>query len=69
MLDGNHLPGTEKRIAPLRGHRVAGLPGQAVVVYDPDSGLVLDMVAGEDARQTERVLAGALLSRAGPGQV
>ena len=69
VLDGNHFPGTEKRIAPLRGHRGAALPGQAVVVYDPDSALVLDMVAGEDAHQTERVLAGALLSRAAPGQV
>ena len=63
------LPGTEKRIAPLRGHRGAALPGQAVVVYDPDNALVLDMVAGEDAHQTERVLAGALLSRAEAGQV
>ena len=69
VLDGNHFPGTEKRIAPLRGHRGAALPGQAVVVYDPDSGLVIDMVAGEDAHQTERVLAGALLSHAAPGQV
>lgn len=69
VLDGNHFPGTEKRIAPLRGHRGAALPGQAVVVYDPDSALVLDMVAGEDAHQTERVLAGTLLNRAEAGQV
>ena len=69
VLDGNHFPGTEKRIAPLRGRHGAALPGQAVVVYDPDSGLVLDMVAGEDAHGTERVLAGALLSRAEAGQV
>ena len=40
-----------------------------MVVYDPDSGLVLDMVAGEDAHQIERVLASALLSRAEAGQV
>ena len=26
VLDGNHVPGTEKRIAPLRGHRGAALP-------------------------------------------
>ena len=69
VLDGNHFPGTEKRIAPLRGHRGAALPGQAVVVYDPDSSLVLDMVAGEDAHQTERILAGALLNCAEAGQV
>ena len=69
VLDGNHPPGTDKRISPLRGHRGAALPGQAAVVYDPDRGLVLDMVAGEDAHQTERVLASALLSHAAPGQV
>ena len=40
-----------------------------MVVHDPDSDLVLDRVAGEDAHQTERTLAGALLSHAGPGQV
>jgi IS4 transposase len=39
VLDGNHLPGSEKRLAVLRGHRGAALPGQSIVVYDPDSGL------------------------------
>ena len=69
VLDGNHFPGTEKRIAPLRRHRGAALPAQALVVYDPDSGLALDMVAGEDAHQSERTLAGRLIGSAGPGQV
>src|SRR3954466_15713956 len=27
VLDGNHLPASEKRLAPLRGHRGAALPG------------------------------------------
>ena len=49
VLDGNHLPASEKRLLPLRGHRGAALPGQSLVVYDPDSGLVVDMVAHEDA--------------------
>ena len=57
VLDGNHLPGSEKRLAVLRGHRGAALPGQSIVVYDPDSGLVTDMIAGEDAHQSERTLA------------
>src|SRR4051794_1799787 len=39
VLDGHHLPGSEKRLAVLRGHRGAALPGQSIVVYDPDSGL------------------------------
>jgi hypothetical protein len=49
VLDGNHLPGSDKRLAALRGHRGAALPGQSIGVYDPDSGLVVDLIAGEDA--------------------
>src|SRR3954447_22855076 len=69
VLDGNHRPGSEKRLEVLRGHRGAALPGQSIVVYDPDSGLVTDMIAGEDAHQSERTLAIPLLQGAGPGQV
>ena len=69
VLDGNHLPGSEKRLAVLRGHRGAALPGQSIVVYDPDSGLVIDLIAGEDAHQSERTLAVPVLQacRAGTG--
>src|SRR5215212_1544772 len=69
VLDGNHLPGSEKRLAGLRGHRGAALPGQSIVVYDPDSGLVVDLMAGEDAHQSERALAIPVLERARPGQL
>ncbi len=69
VLDGNHLPASEKRLAPLRGHRGAALPGQTLVVYDPDSGLVTDLVAGEDAHQSERALVAPLLASAQPGQL
>jgi len=69
VLDGNHLPGSEKRLAVLRGHRGAALPGQSIVVYDPDSGLVTDLIAGEDAHQSERTLAIPLLQGAKPGQL
>jgi hypothetical protein len=64
VLDGNHLPGSDKRLAALRGHRGAALPGQSIVVYDPDSGLVVDLIAGEDAHQSERTLAIPVLERA-----
>ena len=30
VLDGNHLPASEKRLAPLRGFRGAALPGQSL---------------------------------------
>jgi len=69
VLDGNHLPGSDKRLAALRGHRGAALPGQSIVVYDPDSGLVVDLIAGEDAHQSERTLAIPVLERAQPGQL
>jgi hypothetical protein len=39
------------------------------VVYDPDSGLVTDLIAGEDAHQSERTLAIPLLQGARPGQL
>ena len=69
IMDGDHLPASEKRLGPLRGFRGAALPGQSVVVYDPDAGLVTDMAAQEDAHESGRTGAAALLDGAGPGQV
>ena len=69
ILDGNHLAASEKRLGCLRGFRGAALPGQSVVVYDPDTGLVVDLVAQEDAHESERTGAVALRDGAGPGQV
>jgi IS4 transposase len=69
VLDGNHLPASEKRLAPLRGYRGAALPGQSLVVYDPDSGLVSDLVACEDAHVSERAAVAPLLDSAQPGEL
>jgi IS4 transposase len=69
VLDGNHLPASEKRLAPLRGFRGAALPGQSLVVYDPDSGLVTDLVACEDAHASERTAVEPLLDSAQPGDL
>jgi len=69
VLDGNHLPGSEKRLGPLRGHRGAALPVQSLVVYDPDLGLVVDMVAHEDAHASERAAVAPLLDSAAPGDL
>ncbi len=69
VLDGNHLPASEKRLAPLHGLRGAALPGHSLVVYDPDIGLVVDMVACEDAHASERVAVAALLDGAQPGEL
>ena len=69
VLDGNHLPASEKRLAPLRGFRGAALPGQSLVVYDPDLGLVVDLVACEDANASERAAVAPLLEGALPGEL
>src|SRR4051812_10643026 len=69
VLDGNHLPASEKRLAPLRGHRGAALPGHTLVVYDPDGGLVTDILPCEDAHQSERAAVAGLLASARPEQL
>src|SRR4051794_3634898 len=56
ILDGNVLAGTEHRIAPLRTTWSAGLPGMSLAVYEPASGLILDLILEEDAHSQERAL-------------
>ena len=69
IVDGNHLPATEKRLKALRGLRGAALPGHTLVVYDPQLGLAVDIVPCEDAHTQERALTEALLTMAAPGQL
>jgi IS4 transposase len=56
ILDGNALSGTEHRIVPLRDLGAAGLPGKALAIYEPASGLILDAVLEENAHAQERSL-------------
>ena len=42
ILDGNHLAATEHRLEVLRRTRSGPLPGQALVVLDPDRMLIMD---------------------------
>jgi IS4 transposase len=69
IVDGNHLPATEKRLKALRGLRGAALPGHTLVVYDPQLGLAVDIVPCEDAHAQERSLTEALLAIATRGQL
>lgn len=69
IVDGNHLPASEHRIAPLRSVRSAALPGLSLVVYDPATGLVVDLVPGEDALAGERALMPAVTSAARAGDL
>lgn len=66
IIDGTDLDGTEHRLGVLRTTKSAGLPGRCVVCYDPASGLVLDVVASEDAYASERVLVREIFARAQP---
>jgi len=56
VLDGNHLAGTDHRILELRRYRAAALPGQALVLYDPQFDVVTDVIPCEDAYAQERSL-------------
>ena len=69
IIDGTDLDGTEHRLGVLRTTKSAGLPGRCVVCYDPASGLVLDVVASEDAYASERVLVREIFDRAQPGDL
>lgn len=69
ILDGNHLAGTEHRLKELRTMRAAALPGQALVVLDPELGLVVDLVPCEDGHTQERALLGEVLATVQPGDL
>jgi hypothetical protein len=67
ILDGNVLTGVEHRIVPLRTTWSAGLPGMSLAVYEPASGLILDLILEEDAHCQERALVDRVDVR--PGQL
>lgn len=69
ILDGNCLAATEHRIRELRRSAAGALPGKSLVVYDPDRGCVLDVVACADGYTQERALLTEIVSRVAPGEV
>ena len=69
IVDGNHLPASEKRLAPLRGFRGAALPGHSLVVYDPDIDQVIDLIPCEDGHASERGLLPPALAAATKGEL
>jgi IS4 transposase len=66
ILDGNHLSGTEHRIKELRRMRAAALPGQSLVVLDPQWMLIVDVLAWEDAHAQERSLLEQIVPKVQP---
>src|SRR6185503_4686384 len=56
ILDGNHLGKTDHRLEILRGTSAGALPGQTLVVLDPERMLIEDIVCCEDGHSQERSL-------------
>ena len=69
IVDGNHLPSSEKRLKVLKKVGGAALPGQSLVVYDPDLDMAVDVLPWEDAHSQERMLMSALISSAQAGDL
>jgi IS4 transposase len=69
IVDGNHLPASQKRLKSLRSFRGAALPGHSLVVFDPDIGLVTDLMPCEDGHASELDVLGPLLASAQPGEL
>lgn len=68
-LDGNHLAGTEHRLAVTRGTRQGVLPGQSLALLDAQRGLIVELVPCEDGHTQERALLPELLERLRAGTV
>ena len=66
ILDGNHLSASEHRIAELRRTWAAPLPGQTLVVLDPELMLADEVILCEDGHAQERSLLDEVLTRVQP---
>jgi hypothetical protein len=69
ILDGNHLAATQHRLKELRPLRSGPLPGQALVVYDPQWQMITDVVPCEDGHAQERSLLDAIVPLVQPKDV
>jgi Transposase DDE domain len=56
ILDGNHLSGSEHRLGVLRGTAAGALPGQGLVLLDPQRMIIEDVIPCEDGHAQERSL-------------
>jgi hypothetical protein len=56
ILDGNHLGKTQHRLGVLRGTAAGALPGQTLVMLDPERMIIDDVVCCEDGHTQERAL-------------
>jgi hypothetical protein len=63
ILDGNHLAATEHRLEETRHEAAAPLPGQALVLFDPEADVVTDVLLEEDGHAQERSLLDCVIGR------
>jgi hypothetical protein len=61
------LTGTDHRITELRSTLSGALPGKSLAIYEPVSGLVLDIILEENAHTQERALLDQVVVE--PGQL
>jgi hypothetical protein len=69
MLDGSHLRATERRLDVHRIINGAPLPGQAIVILDPQRMLVEDMIPWECGHAQERLILHELIDEGRKGIV
>ena len=69
VLDGNHIASTERRLEVLRDCAAGPLPGQSLVVLEPETGLATQMVGCEDGHAQERSLLEPVLAAVEPKDV
>jgi hypothetical protein len=69
ILDGNHLAATQHRLKETRRRAAAPLPGQALVLFDPEADLVTDVLLEEDGHAQERSLLGRVVGRLNAGDL
>jgi hypothetical protein len=56
VVDGNHMANTERQLGVLRDCPAEPLPAQSLVVLEPETGLVVQMVGCGDGHAQERSL-------------
>jgi hypothetical protein len=64
VVDGNHLASTERRLGVLRDCPAEPLPAQSLVVLEPETRLVVQMVGCGDGHAQERSLLEPVLAEA-----
>jgi hypothetical protein len=66
ILDGSHWAATERRIKETRSLHGVPLPGQALVLLDPQTRMMVDVFPCEDAYAQERELLGQVIATLSP---